>query len=486
MKPAHFLATLAGWALPLAALAQPTAFRISLEKEHLGVPAGPWRVTQVLDARADHRLGLVRVGLTNNLVPAELAQPLPDEVAALLRQVPARPPGWPEARPVTLRILALAVGEDLRPSSETSEAELVADFLVPQPDSTYRVLLPVGDYQRRGGLDVTGHHATNIAALFEKAMLQLALSPAEAPPTETLTRAQALAGQGGAWAVRYPALAAPSRSGVYHSFAEFRNHAPAGEQKPFTLRHPDYATKRQLATHELEAEYVDTTGGTTERSPIRGAWGLNVGQQDFIFYRDVCYPIRPSADGRSFTFLAPPPYNPEKAQDVLVGGLAFGLIGAAVASAQYDKEARTIPYEIHLATGRVVPTSDFIDPLATRVDTAVVWVFRRPAKAKAKATPDPADWNVLLGGKLAGILSPKSCVRLTWLSAADAPLCLQERPAGPAAPACVPFHPTPGHPLYFEASTAPGGALLLAPLPAAEAQWQMRRIGLLRRKEHDN
>ena len=404
-------------------------FLVRLAPEKLALPAGPWRVVRVLDARADHRLGQVRVGLENRLVPAAFAQPLAAEVLAFIQ---ANTPPQPAARPVVLRILTLAVGEDLRATSETGEAELIADFLEPQPDSTYRVLLPVGEYLRRGGLDVTGHHAANVATQLQAGLQQLAALPLAAPAGETLSRAAAAAGQGGAAAQRYPVQTQPAPRGLYHHFAEFRNHAPAPDARVYEVKYPARPNERQQLTGEVRANYIDRTADYP-REPIRDVWGLNDGQQDYISHSGIFYPLRPAADGHSYTFLAPPPYNPQKAGTMAAAAVAGGLAGAAIAGALQANGPPAVTYELRLATGRVTTAEDF-QPTA-QADTAVVWVYCRPNKAQQE------DYNVLLDGKLAGVLYAQSGLRLTWLRTTEEPLCVQQRPAGPAAPVCLPFHP---------------------------------------------
>lgn len=74
-------------------------------------------------------------------------------------------PPRPSSSPVVLRPLTIQVGEDVRPTSENGEAVVIGEFLEAQPDSSFRVLLPVAESLRRGGMDVTLHHPTNLGKL---------------------------------------------------------------------------------------------------------------------------------------------------------------------------------------------------------------------------------------------------------------------------------------------------------------------------------
>lgn len=122
-------------------------------------------------------------GSNNEVVPADFSQPLAAELQQFLR---AQLPVDPDARPVTMRVFALVLHEELRASAEYAEAELIANFLELQPDSTFRVLMTAGEVTQRGGLDVTKRHATNIALLLQQALRRLETLPATLAASETL------------------------------------------------------------------------------------------------------------------------------------------------------------------------------------------------------------------------------------------------------------------------------------------------------------
>lgn len=112
-------------------------------------------------------------------------------------------PPRPSSSPVVLRPLTIQVGEDVRPTSENGEAVVIGEFLEAQPDSSFRVLLPVAESLRRGGMDVTLHHPTNLGKLLSQAPGKLAALPATAPvatapaATPVLSRVEVLVGRGG-------------------------------------------------------------------------------------------------------------------------------------------------------------------------------------------------------------------------------------------------------------------------------------------------
>ena len=173
MKLSSTLCLAIAWTLGTggASHAQAPSYRFDLAAEKLDVPAGPWQVTRVLDLRADRsRLGSVRRGVENLSASADFIQALAPELLGFFQ---AKLLPRPTARPVLMRVFSLAIAEDLRLSSEHSEAELEADFLELQPDSTFRVVLSVGETTRRNGLDVTRFHPANVALVLQQALRQL-------------------------------------------------------------------------------------------------------------------------------------------------------------------------------------------------------------------------------------------------------------------------------------------------------------------------
>jgi|GEM_PF-1504849 len=462
----------------LTAHAQAEPYRFSLQGEKLDVPAGPWQVVRVLDLRADRsRLGAVRRGLDNQLTSADFSQPLAPE---LLQFVRAQLPAGAGARPVVMRVFALALAEDLRTSSEHAEAELVADFLEPQPDSTFRVVLAVGETTRRGGLDVTKFHPANVALVVQQALRALAAVPPAAPATpETLSRADVLAGRGGATARRFAIQAAGApRRGFYRSAQEFRDNAPTEPGYPFTVTHVAHEGKRWAGTDEVQVSYLYTDPSHPARPVAPGSvWGLSDGTESLIAYRGHFYKLLPAADGRSYTFLGPPMFDAQAAGRLAAGSVAGGLVGAAIAGAVNSAQPFD-PYEVHLATGRVVPAHEPGQPGAPGFeagpDSAAVYVYRRPGAAKDQVVQLSAN------GQPTRELPARHYLALTWRDRRQAlRLCAQ---LGTTPGACREWVPDFSQPTYLECVVpAGGGAPTLRPVSAKEGQFELRRLQLLAR-----
>jgi hypothetical protein len=456
--------------------AQAPIYRFDLHNEKLEVPASAWQVTRVLDLRTDRsQLGSIHRGLGNQLVPAAFSQPLAAEVQQLISaQLPART----GARSVVMRVFTLSIGEDLRPTSEHGEAELVADFLEPLPDSTFRVLLPVGETTRRGGLDVTKFHAANIAVVLQQALRQLAALPAALPAApataETLSRADALAGRGGAAARRFAVQTAPApRRGFYRSLEEFRDNTPLESVPPFVVTHVPHTGKRWAGSDEIQVSYLYLDAAHPARPVSTGdLWGLSDGKECFIAFRNRFYQLQPAADGRSYTFVGPPVFNPQVATDRAVATIAGGLIGAAIASAAYGPDVMA-PYELHLASGRVLPVQDAgqtdADGFAKAPARAQVYVYRAADAAKRTAVTLRTD------GQPAVDLPTRYFLPITWEGhGTELQICVQ---AGTGSEICQSFKPSFEQPTYLECTIpTDGGAPVLRPVSTKDGALAVRRM----------
>ena len=477
-----FLATgrllLAGLLL-VAGPARSQFYRIDLTAEKIDVPASPWQVTRVLDLRPDRsRLGPVRQGLSNEVGSADFSQPLAAELLQLVRaQVPLRA----GARPVVMRVFTLALSEDLRANSEAGEAELVADFLEPQPDSTFRVLLAVGESTRRSGLDVTKHHAANLALLLQQGLRQLATQPAPAPNAETLSLAEARAGRGGALSQRFPIQAAATpRRGFYRSFREFRDNAPSEPDYAFAIEHIAHAGKRWAGTDEVQATYLRTDAKHQRTLVGRGnLWGLSDGREMLIAHRGHFYKLLPAADGHRYTFSGPPLFDEQTANNMAAAALLGGAVGAAIVGAA-STAPPTLPYEVHLASGRVVPVPDAghsdADGFQSVPDTAHVYVLRRADSPKNR----PA--TLRLPGRVPQRLAARQWVAMPWTDRRqELTLCAQTE-GGPEI--CFSLVPDFSQPTYVECIVpADGGAPAFRRISAREGTFEMRRLRLLAKSQ---
>ncbi|MDB5234610.1 MAG: hypothetical protein JWR44_1603 [Hymenobacter sp.] len=477
MNSRLFVLLILAWMLLVTSPAHAQALRFDLKSEKLDAPPGPWQVTRVLDLRADRsRLGTVHRGLGNALTSADFSQAMAPEVLSFLRAKMALRPG---ARPVLMRVFTLTLAEDLRPTSESAEAELMADFLEPQPDSTYRVLLAVGETTRRGGLDVTKFHPTNIALVLQQAMSKLAAVPAPPPTTEVLSRADALAGRGGAATQRFAIQAAAvPRRGFYRSIEEFRNNTPSEADAPFEFEHIEHAGKRWAGIEDVQAYYLRTDARHSRQLVNRsGLWGLSDGKEALIAYRGSFYKLLPGTDGRSYTFMGPPVFDEKAAASMTTAIVLGGALGGAIAGAA-NGTAPMVPYDVHLATGRVVPAQEATptdaDGFALAPDTARIFVYRRFDSAKDQVV------SLTVSGQPAVALPAREWVALTWTSRRDElKVCVR---AADGAETCQAFVPDFSQPTYLECAVPTGGgAPALRAVAPKEGAFEMRRIRMLKK-----
>jgi hypothetical protein len=465
------------FALPDAAKAEPVA----------GAATANWYVARVLDARPNRsRLGTVRRGLDNLPAPALLTQPVAGAVLAFCRQ---QLPPRAGSQPVVFRLLALSVGEDVRPTSENAEAELIGDFLLPQPDSSFRVLLPVSGFIRRGGLDVTLHHSANLGRVLTQGLAQLAALPAPPPAAPVLSRAEVLAGKG---TVSFPVQAPPvaGEGGFYRSFEDFRANVVTPPKRAFELKPTPRSLKgSRSSAEELEAYYYYLSAEEPREFITLGdIWGVTDGHRRYITQRGRLYPLLPSADGRSFTFTAPAPVDMAGATSrAVAGGLVGGAIGAGLASAAGPKTGLAT-YELHLPTGRLLAGEETFaaDGFAdANPDAGAIYLFRRADDAAAEPLLVQRD------GRVVASLLPQQYVRLPAPGQQqELVLCLQRPTANAATPAatklvqaavCLPVAFDHNAPIYLEcvAVPGPGQAPALRAIPSRTGTLQIKRMKLV-------
>ena len=452
-------------------------YPIELTREKLAVPASPWQVVRVLDLRPDRsRLGPVRQGLRNEAGSANFAQPLAAELLQVLQvQVPLQA----TSRPVVMRVFTLALSEDLRANSEAAEAELVADFLEPQPDSTFRVVLAVGESTRRSGLDVTKYHAPNLALLLQQGLQQLAATAVPAQP-ELLSRAEALAGQGGAQSQRFPIqLAATPRRGFYRSFQEFRDNAPSEPDYTFAIEHIAHPGERWAGTDEVQAVYLRTDAKHQRTLVSRSnLWGLSDGREMLIAHRGHFYKLQPAADGHRYTFLGPPLFDEKTANNVAAAAALGGAVGAAIASAA-SSAPPVLPYEVHLLSGRVmpVPEAGHSDSSHSVPDTARVYVLRRAESPKSQSVA------LRLPGRATQDFVARQWLVVPWTDRRqELSLCAQ---AARGAETCFRLVPDFSQPTYVECIvTTDSEPPTFRQLSAREGAFEIRRLRLLAKSQH--
>lgn len=450
--------------LHLTAAAQPAPYYFSLpDAAHAQVITGAansaWHVARVLDARADRaRLGTVRRGLDNLPAPAMLQHPLPAAVLAYCnQQLPPRP----GTQPVVLRVLTLQVADDVRASSEHGDDELIGEFLLPQADSSYRVLLPVAELLRHSGLDVTLHHPENLGLALNQALARLAALPLSAADAALpLTHDDALAGRGGGPA--YPVLATPpSMPGAYRKLDDFRTNTLTPINRPFELVRTRRSKKGPLANaDEMEAYFLFLDSShPRELMQLGSLWGLTDGHTRYIVREGRLYPLLPGTDGRSVTFEAlAPPDMAGSATRAIAGGVLGGAIGGAIAAANGPRAGLTT-YEVHLPTGRLLAREVPPTFVSDTPDAGQVYLYRRPDNVGTEPL------LVLLNGREIGRLLPKQYLRLPVPNPhTELVLCVQ-RPTAKGvtaeitqllqAPFCLPVAPESNGPVYVECEAAP-------------------------------
>lgn len=415
----------------------------------------PFRIEKVVDARANRTmLGTVQQGLDNHRVPASFRHNLETDLLALLRPLPTTP----EAQAVVVRVHSLSIAEDIRASAERASAELKADFLLQQGDQ-YVPLLSVSTAVETRGLDVTRKHGGNVAALFAKALAQLAARPeltALHPAAAALSWDDVLAGRG-YQPYRFPIqqTKAPQR-GIYRTLQEFQADAPGLTDRPFQVlkqARPEY--KKKWGTQpQFDAQYL-TQNAAGQRQLIRGMWGLSDGENLYIFQRGEYFQLTPTAEGYAFTGMEVASPN-ELATAAAVGGLAGMAIVSALANDPVD-------YELNVTTGLLYPlpttTTAFAD---AATDSAAVYVYHRSNARSGAAVP------VIVASKPVGTLGADQYVSLAWRD-------LRREMNVCVGTTCYSFLPVPGSTTYlaYQETNSPA---TLKPVAAKEGLFQLKHI----------
>lgn len=429
------------------------------------LPANPLRagrITEVFDARPDRTsIGRVRVGLNNETRSADIKDGLRPALLRLL-QTPSAAPA--PAVSFALRVHRLSIGETATATTEISSAEVVVDFLRLRPDGQYDLLWRAAEATESRGMEVTGKHPANIAAVLRACLQQFeAAGPTSLPTAAVLTAEQATAPLARLEPLTpYPLLTeATRRPGVYYSLEEFRRNAPGSEQKVVVLSKTPRTSGEWAGTDDVELYHVTPAG---VRTPVRDVWGYSDGQDLYILYKRRFYLLRPTAEG--FAFDARSGADAETVSTAAVlGGLAGAGIAAVATSGQRQE------HRLNLMTGSVTPV-----PLKT-TNTAFedadapegqVIVFRRKGSA--------AVVDVYAGKTVVGGLTPETgSVTIPWTDRRNAlRLCVR---TGSGPETCLEVLPRPGETLYVEwveAADSPG----LKVVPAKEGAFETRRAEL--------
>lgn len=174
--------------------------------------------------------------------------------------------------------------------------------------------------------------------MLQQSLRQLAALPLTAPTTETLSRADALAGQDGATSPHFAIQTAGTpKRGFYHTFREWRDNTTSKPDYTCENEHIPHAGPRWAGTDEVQVAYL-RTDAKHQRTLVgrNNIWSLSDGKEMLIAYR-----------------------------------------------------GRFHPDEVHLASGHVLPAQEAgqTDAIGFQKmpDTARVYVFRRADSPKDRA-----------------------------------------------------------------------------------------------------
>jgi hypothetical protein len=304
--------------LPIVILAQ-DEFTIDLNRATAILQLNGYHIAGLADVRSERvYIGYVQTGIGNKQVPARLGTSFKGELSKFLDRSGATDG---ENRPLTLRVNKLYIHEITTTSSETSFITLNVSFLE-QTDSGWVELFQAGVLRRRGGMDVTGQHADNIAAAFQQCftdfnnrLRQGRLRPKLIPDSTLQVNPLDVKGY-------FPVFKIKSfPKAIFPSFYDFRDYFPDTET-PFTI---DYKTNKKDSL--LLAATLKLPDGYEGEDP----WGFSDGKNLFIRIGKKYYLIR-ERKGEFVSNVMPKDLSSDIASGVTAAGIAGGLIGAALAS----------------------------------------------------------------------------------------------------------------------------------------------------------
>lgn len=289
-----------------------------------------FRVTKVIDGRRDKsNVGVVQKGMSNARRFAVFKSPVEDEILGLV----SRSTQGGAGNDVILRIEYIAVSEQTRATSETAKAEVTMDIFHLTGDRARFIARKHATKESRG-MEVTGHHARNIAAAIEEVLLHFNtydfnVMPGVEPlimPEEIMSFRPDPVSE-----INAPVLLAGNYDdGIFASFEEFLDNKPS-VREGYEVREGD----------PLKARWVDDVGKKTR---IRDdVYALAHKNTLYIFFNGLFYPLEKTSNKFLFTGPAVPDNGA-----ILAGGIMGGAIGGAIAGAATAKKTR---YWIDLSNG---------------------------------------------------------------------------------------------------------------------------------------
>ncbi|MFD2718920.1 DUF2846 domain-containing protein [Hymenobacter monticola] len=401
-----FLLTLLMAGASLAARAQ--TFYPDLDLQTLDVPGRVVHVEQVLDGRA----GTPPIGIAyraGRAAAIEFRQGVgPALTAFALRQLPARPTD----HPVVLCLRSLHLGETLGGPREQATADLTADVYEHLPDG-YHFVQAVAAHASTQGREVTYWHAVHLAQMLAQCLGQLNTADWAAGAARPARLLTALPTDAPAAGRRAAILRETPRRGLYFRFEEFLQNRP-DTTLTFAL---DTARARRYPSPIATAQWLGVArvrpkvrfGANPDATLGEDLWGFCDGQQVFVKYNKLFYPL--TRQGSFFTFVAEAPLDQlhaeALAQSQSRAAMLAGLVGAAVARTNMpDHTAEPMTYGLDMTTGALGPFPALGTPV--RTDTAYVYLYR-PAQAA-----DAPPVGVFVDGREMGALRPGQYLEVPW------------------------------------------------------------------------
>ncbi|MDX2245361.1 MAG: hypothetical protein SF052_01190 [Bacteroidia bacterium] len=304
---------------------------ISIKGEAIEIPDRKFNITEVIDARfqADSAfIGIGQKGAHNTNVPLSLEKSLATSVREYLHeQLPAEE-GY---LPVILRIKRLGVWEQTFTTAELAYIDAELEFLTKVNDKYVR-LHTEKVFQKTGGLDVTSSHSRQIGSALAQAIRNYAQS-VEGPGNiseENIVSS--------IYTPDIPPIVRTNdrKPGIYATFEEFRNNAPS--------QPAEFIYKPQ----ERQLLFTTSKGKTRPVRPNDPIWGVYHGNQLYIHQLGVFFPVNFEGSALEFEGYDVGSHNSKAA----TAGIAFGLIGAAIAQAS---SAKTRSFVIDWQTGSFYP-----------------------------------------------------------------------------------------------------------------------------------
>lgn len=399
---------------------------LDLSKQTLPDLPKSFYIDKVFDSRlVKQSVGEVQLGILNSKASAVFNTPLEQE---LQQFISFHHPKQENQKPVILRINKLWISENTTLNSETGSTELLVDFIY-QQDSIFYKVYSASNITTYQGLDVTKKHEQKIAQALMECMSKFAVQDFEKllASAEVLAPEQVNATYSKETVVQnYPILQATNfTKGIYQTLDEFRNNAPS-----FTT---GYELKEQVRGRLMP---VATTEDGKKKN-IKAAWGFTDGNNLFINYGGVYYPL--SFADNQFTFIGPP-IPGQGTGAIVAGGVVGGMIGGAIAGGIVAATAKPAEYSLDLVTGAILQGGK---PVGMNTDDAMLILYRGTKGEKEQAV------RILLNGQEHVIL-PNAFLEMK-LSTTDGGTSICP---GTAKDKCLNFMPIPGKTYYISSSLA--------------------------------